>query len=176
MQNKILNILAIIFLATGLISCSNSKVNNSKQLESKNEEVATNTMAGPKIIIYKTKADYHNNVPVTLSDNKSEIISYPDIKDIFYKGELAYPTKLNDNFLLDNRGIDENVAFLNYTYERYSKLDKTPTIDILFADILDNDPITEMYNCGSKYDYKDMVIELNDAIDNNKFDSFQKLK
>ncbi len=132
--------------------------------------------AGPKVIIYKTKADYYHNVPVTLSEDKSEIVSYPGIKDIFYKGELAYPTKLNDNFLLDNRGIDKNVAFLKYTYEQYSKLDKTPTIDELFANILDNDPITEMYYCGSKFDYKDLVNQLNVAIDNNTKHHFKKIK
>ena len=44
------------------------------------------------------------------------------------------------------------------------------------SNLLDKDPITEMYNCGSKYDYKDLVNELNEAIDNNNLTSFQKLK
>lgn len=176
MDNRITTIFLIIFLSANFISCSNSKVNKSKQVESTNEEVMVTSKAGPKVIIYKTKADYFYNVSVILSEDKSEIISYPGRKDIFYKGELAYPTKLNENFLLDNRGIDENTAFLKYTYEQYSNLDKTPTIDVLFANILDNDPITEMYYCGSKFDYKDLVNQLNEAIDNNTLTSFQKIK
>jgi len=176
MYNKITTIFLIIFLSTNFISCSNSKVNKSKQSDSTNEEVMVKSKAGPKVIIYKTKADYYYNVPVVLSKDKEEIVSYPGIKDIYYKGELAYPTKLNDNFLLDNRGIDENVAFLKYTYEQYRQLDKTPTIDELFANILDNDPITEMYYCGSQFDFKDLENQLNEAIDSNQLASFQKLK
>ena len=181
--NKILNmrysissILLIVFLTIIVVACSNSKVNKTKQVESKKEEVNVPTKAGPQVIIYKTKADYFNNVPVTLSDDKSKIVSYPGIKDIFYKGDLAYPTKLNNGFLLDNRGIDNNTAFLKYTYEQYSKLEATPTSDELLANILDKDPIAEIYNCGSKYDYKDLVTELNKAIDDNNLTSFQKLK
>lgn len=157
------------------MSCSNSKVNQTRPPESKNEAVNVKSKAGPRVIIYKTKADYYYNVPVTLSEDKSKIIAYPGIKDIFYKGELAYPTKLNDDFLLDNRGIDKHVAFLNYTYEQYSKLDKTPEIDVLLTNILANDPITEMYNCGSKFEYKNLVNEINEAIDQNKLSLFQKL-
>lgn len=158
------------------MSCSNSKVNKTGQSEPKDEQTTVKSKAGPKVIIYKTTADYTNNVPVTLSEDKSEITAYPGIKDVYYKGELAYPTKLNNGYLLDNRGIDQNVAFLNYTYEQYSKLEATPTSDELLANILDKDPITEMYNCGSKFDYKDLDAELNKAIDENNFTSFQKLK
>lgn len=140
------------------------------------ENATVKTMAGPQAIVYKTKEDYYNNVPVILSAEKSEIVSYPGIKDIYFKGELAYPTKLNDGYLLDNRGIDINVGFLKYTYEQYSTLEKTPTSEELLSNILDTDPITEMYNCGSKFDFKDILSELNDAIDNNKLASFQKLK
>lgn len=176
MNNKISTIFLIIFSTTILISCSNSKVNKSKQVESKNGEVATQTKAGPQVIIYKTKTDYYNNVPVTISEDKLEITAYPGIKDIFYNGKLAYPAKLNNGFLLDNRGINNNTAFLEYTYEQYSKLEATPTADELLANILDKDPIAEMYNCGSKYDFKDLVTELNKAIDENNLESFQKLK
>ncbi|MCD4731527.1 MAG: hypothetical protein K8R74_13065 [Bacteroidales bacterium] len=176
MDNRISTTFLIIFLSMITFSCSNSKVSQTKQSESMSENAIVKTKAGPQAIVYKTKGDYYNNVPVILSANKSEIVSYPGIKDIYFKGELAYPTKLNDGYLLDNRGIDSNVAFLNYTYEQYSALKKTPISEELLTNILDNDPITEMYNCGSKFDFKDIVNELNEAIDNHKLASFQKIK
>lgn len=176
MNKRNSKIFLIFFLASLIISCSNSKVNKSGQSEPKEEQATVTSKAGPKAIIYKTTADYASNVPVTLSEDKSEITAYPGIKDIFYKGKLAYPTKLNNGYLLDNRGINQNVAFLNYTYDQYSQLEATPTTDELLANILDKNPISEMYYCGSKFDYKNIVAELNKAIDENNLTSFQKLK
>lgn len=176
MYRRVFSILMILLLAIIVISCSNTKVSQKKQSELKEESTTQKTKTGPRAIIYKTKADYFNYVPVTLTDDKSAITSFPGIKDIYYKGELAYPTKLNNDFLLDNRGIDNNVAFLKYTYEQYAALKETPTSEDLFNNILEDDPITEMYNCGSKFDYKNLVDELNEAIANNKLASFQKLK
>ena len=141
-----------------------------------NATAAVQTKAGPRVIVYKTRADYYYNVPVILSDDKSEIVSYPGIKDLYYKGKLAYPTRLNEGYLLDNRGINSNVAFLNYTYEQFSTLEKTPSAEELLNNILDKDPVTEMYSCGSKFDFRDVVNELNEVIDNNKLSSFQKIK
>jgi hypothetical protein len=143
------------------------------------EEEATSmggSQAGPSAIIYKTKADYYNKIPVILSEDKSKIVSYPGPRDIITKGKLAYPTKLNDGFLLDNRGINENVAFLDITYEVFSKSMKAFTSEELFEMILDDDPITEMYNCGSKYKYKEIESELNDFIEQKDFRSFKKIK
>lgn len=149
-----------------------------KQDKSNNEEPASmgGNQAGPSTIIYKTKADYYDKVPVILSADRSKIVSYPGPRDVITKGKLAYPTRLNNEFLLDNRGINENVAFLDITYEVFSKSMKVFTSEELFKMILDNDPITEMYNCGSKYKYKEIEAELNTIIDNNDFSNFKKLK
>ena len=81
-----------------------------------------NSVPSPPCIVYKTKSDYSKNIPVILSDDQTRIVSYPDVKDVYFKGNLAYPTVLNDGFLLDNRGIGPNVAFLSVTYEQYSKM------------------------------------------------------
>jgi len=149
-------------------------VNDSKKAE--NKMSGKNDAAGPPTIIYKTSSDYYDKVAVTLSEDKKDIVNYPGIKDVYYKGELAYPTKLNDDFLLDNRGIDPTSAFLNITYEAYSKLEQTPSKEELFNMILDKDPFTEMYTCGSKYKFKDIVAELNAAIDGKDLGNFTRLK
>ena len=83
-------------------------------------------ITGPAAIIYKTKADYSKNVPVTLSDDKLHVVSYPAPQDVYFHGELAYPTQLAKGFLLDNRGISVNSAFISLTYEEYSKLPAAP--------------------------------------------------
>ena len=83
---------------------------------------------------------------------------------------------LENGYFLDNRGIDENSAFLELTYEEYSKLEKAPSGEELYNDILDNDPFTEMYHCGSRFDYKDLEKELNDLIAEGNLNSMKKLK
>jgi hypothetical protein len=131
---------------------------------------------GPKTIIYQTTKDYSKLVPVVLSDDKSSIVSYPDIKDVFFNGVLAYPTQLHKGFLLDNRGISKNVAFLRLTYEEYSKLDKTPHAAQLMEMIIDKDPVTVMYSCGNRSSYKDIEQELNRKIDEGDLSSFIRIK
>ena len=112
---------------------------------------------GPRCIVYKTKADYTQMVPVMLSADKSMVVSYPDVKDIYNNGQLAYPTQLSDGYLLDNRGIGTEVAFLKMTYEEYSRLTVTPHPGELMEMIRDKDPLTEMYDCGSRSQYQDPV-------------------
>jgi len=119
---------------------------------------------GPQTIIYKTRKDYAQFIPVTLSEDKSEIVSYPHPKDVFRNGELAYPTELKNGYLLDNRGIDVNVAFLNVTYEDYSKMEKAPLLEELFSMILDNDPLLDFYYYGNRYTFKNEIADLNKLI------------
>lgn len=101
----------------------------------------------PPVMIYKTKRDRKENVPVILSDDRSSIVSYPSTGDVYYKGELAYPVELASGYLLDQRGINARVAFLDYTYEEYSRLEATPLPEILVSHIIDKDPLIELYSC-----------------------------
>jgi len=168
----------LIFMV--LIPCSlliSSCAKSATKAKSKTRPQNTQTMvSGPPLIIYKTKADYSKQVPITLSDDKLKILSYPDLRDIYYKGTFAYPTVLIDGYLLDNRGIDKNVAFLTYTYEEYSKLAKTPKAAELMLKILDPDPLLEMYRGGDKSQYEDPVISMNMTIKKGGLESFERLK
>lgn len=134
------------------------------------------SIPGPKAVIYQTKKDYSKFVPVILSDDKKSLVSYPDIIDVFYNGKLAYPTPLHNGYLLDNRGIGKNVAFINLTYDEYSKLAKTPTADQLMDMIIDKDPLTKMYSGKLKASYIDIEQELNAIIDKGDFSNFVKIK
>lgn len=143
-------------------SCgTQKKVNN---MDSKKKIIDIDYSTGPPTYVYKTKAYYNNLVPIILSEDKTKISSFPHPKDIYYNGELAIPTKLENGYLLDNRGISANVAFLNITYEEYSKMEKAPSVDSLFVMIIDNEPLAELYDCGNRYQYKDEVVDLNKMI------------
>lgn len=158
-----------------LFSCAR-KVNKETQKTKTDSEMNNKTTAGPPVIIYKTTKDYYQNVPIVLNEDKTSIVSFPDIKDVVRNNALSFPTRLEKGYLLDNRGIGENAAFLTYTYEEYSKLEKTPPQEELFKMILDNDPFTELYFCGSRYDFDDVVTELNAKIVNDQLSSFKKAK
>ncbi|MBN1339497.1 MAG: hypothetical protein JXA03_09245 [Bacteroidales bacterium] len=158
-------------------SCENRpKSNTENAVGEKEDSVVRVAQPGPPVIIYKTKNNYYDKVPVILSEDKESIASYPDIRDVYRNGQYSYPTRLNDGFLLDNRGIDRNVAFLKLTYGEYSKLEKTPSGSELMEMILDPDPLTEMYHCGSRSKYKDVEGDLNGRIDAGDFTGFEKVR
>jgi hypothetical protein len=98
------------------------------------------------------------------------------VKDVYFKGNLAYPTLLNDGYLLDNRGIGPNVAFLSITYEQYSKMVKTPSSSELFELIIEKDPLIEMFQCGNRSKYSEIEKELNELISSGKISTCTKLK
>jgi hypothetical protein len=127
-------------------------------------------------LVYKTRKDYSQYVPVMMNAEKTKIISYPHPTDIYYKGNLAYPTPLKNGYLLDNRGIGPNVVFLNYTYEAYSQLKKPLSMEQMLNNILDKDPLYELWNCGSRAGFKDEVNELNLLIDKSFPDCNQLVK
>jgi hypothetical protein len=154
-------------------SCSRNSSPSGDSSSGKSQQGQTSLAS---CIIYKTRSDYSRNIPVTLSEDKTKIVSYPDVKDVYYNGELACPAKLEDGFLLDNRGIGPNVAFLSFTYEEYSKLGKTPSSSELYEKIVDKDPLTEMYRCGNRNEYKNLVGDLNRIILEGKLESFTRLK
>ena len=170
-MKKVILIL-IAFVAITNISCSN------QQKSSSSEPIVSTgvSVSGPDVIIYKTRGDYKLLVPITLNDEKTEIVSYPAPGDLKYKGKPAIPTELDNGFLLDNRGINKNVAFTSYTYEDYMALEKTPSKEELMSLIVDVDPIDVMYNLGKRAAYQDEVNELNTIIQAGDFSNFRKIK
>jgi len=103
-------------------------------------------------------------------------VSYPAPLDLFRNGSLAYPTALAKGFLLDNRGVSPNTAFLKMTYEEYSKLKDVPDLDVLFKQILDKDPMNEVYSLGNRNRFKDEVAEINSIIVHDQLGQYKKLK
>jgi hypothetical protein len=95
-------------------------------------------------VVYKTNKNYNRQVAVTLNTDKTMVISYPDPSDI--SSFRPYPIHLKSQYLLDQRGIDSNVAFLKLSYRQYSKLKVAPEPNFILSNlILDNDPILEFH-------------------------------
>lgn len=133
-------------------------------------------VTGPQVVIYKTKDNYYLHVPVNLSPDKKSIVSFPAPSDVVINGELTLPVKLEDGYLLDRRGIGEGCAFLKWTYHEYSRLNHTPDSNEMMKMILEIDPLTEMYFCGRKSDFKDIESELNQIIREGNLKKFKRVK
>jgi hypothetical protein len=150
----------LLWLVLGLAGCaSGDKIGTLSEHSFKPD-----FSAGPPSIVYKTKKDYRNNVPVILSANKNSIVSYPAPADLLKDGTLLLPTVLSKGYLLDNKGITADVAFLKLTYKEYAALKMAPPSDSLYAMIIDKDPLTEMCNCGNRYALKNPVRQINALI------------
>lgn len=124
----------------------------------------TTAAAMPPVIVYKTTRDYKNNVPVILNAAGTQIVSYPDPSDLRRGDSFTTPTQLDNGYLLDNRGISKNTAFLDYTYEQYAALDTIPPLDEMMRHVIDKKPIVEMWYCGQVSQYQDKIKELNELI------------
>jgi hypothetical protein len=172
MQRTLLVAIGLSLAAmTVLISCARKSAPNASSTVS-----AQVTVPGPPCIIYKTKGDFSRLIPVEMTADKTKLASFSDVADIYREGELAYPTQLVDGYLLDNRGIGPNVAFLKLTYDDYRKLDGTPAASELIDAIIEPDPLLEMYQCGNRSQYKDAVSELNELIRSGKLTGCRKIK
>ncbi len=122
----------------------------------------------PHLLVYKTRGDYKNLVPIVLSDDKSKIVSYPDPHDVKAAGNRLLPTPLHKGYLLDNRGINANTAFLNMTWEKYAALPSAPSADELLSMIKDKDPVVMLCDCGKKSAFKHPAEDINRLIDGKK--------
>lgn len=126
----------------------------------------------PPIVIYKMKRDYSRNVPVLLSDDKSEIVSYPHPLDLIgMTSKEVMPIRLHGGYYLDRRGINKNVAFLNITYNSYRKLRKPLSIKEIEKLILDRNPLTKILMCTNHTYSEKNIDKINLMIDNGEISS-----
>lgn len=135
------------------------------------KKVFTNLSDQAPLHIYQCKADYSQLVPIGLSEDKSQIVSYPHPADIQVNGELLVPVKLKNDYWLDRQGIGRNVAFLNISYEEYSKRSSPLPLDSMLLMIRDADPLVNMYQLGFWGDFDLTVKEINRMIRSNQLDS-----
>lgn len=157
------SIICIAVLIISFTSCHNTK--NMKEKTLTDKEISM-MIPGAPAVIYKTSRDFSDNVPVIMDENRTKILSYPDPVDLTFEGKPAKPTVLNKGYLLDNRGINKNVVFLKYTYEYFSQLSTPPSLNDMMLNILEKYPLVEMYSCGLRSEYTDIVKDMNSIIEN----------
>lgn len=133
----------IILLTIFLGSCST--------IQTPEKPVVMNSVqhAHPAIIIYKTRADYSNLVPVNLNPEKTEVISFPAPSDIRSRLNNIRPEPLGKGYLLDHRGINAQSAYIQLTWEEYAELNHSPSPEALFKLLIDKNPFISMYHCGN---------------------------
>jgi hypothetical protein len=155
-------LIGLILFALPISSCKTKEKMSVIAATDKLEDENIRRSTAP-VIIYKTYKDFSDFVPVIMNAEKTKIVSYPAPTDLFPGSK---PAALNLGYLLDRKGINENVVFLNITYDAYSKLVKVPSLDEMNALIMEKYPLVELYYCGNKTNYKDLIPELNILIDN----------
>ena len=141
MKNQTLLLFLLLALAT---ACN--PANRQARKQAKNMDIA---FEQKPTIVYKTKADYRDKVPILLSEDGKTVLSYPAPSDLFIGKELAKPIELYDGYLLDRRGIGPRVAFLDISYMAYARLPNTPKPKDLLGMLLETDPLTACYDCGN---------------------------
>lgn len=130
-------------------------------------------------LIYQTKADYANLVPVLLSADGQQIVSYPAPSDVRGPGNTyPSPIPLAQGYLLDQRGIGVNVGFLRTTYAEYARLSAPPSLATLQSLLIDRDPIVKLCDCGPRAGYAaNPTAELNQLITGGQLEAkCKKLK
>ena len=125
-------------------------------------------MALPHVLVYKTKADYRDLVPVLLSKDKKQVISFPGPGDVKTGSGYALPVLLHKGYLLDRRGISRNTVFIKMTYQEYGTRKNPLGPDELYKLIIDKSPITIIYDCGIRDPQKNSIAQLDLLIDKNE--------
>lgn len=166
------NIITLVLIIMGIMALMFSCKTKQPAAATKGKPI----YAPAPVIIYKTKLDYSQHVPVTLTPDKKSIVSYPATSDVYFGGDLAYPIRLEDEYFLDRRGIDANSAFTKWTYYEYSRLPKTPSPQEIMQGLLETDPFTEMWNCGNRGAFSDLENDLNKIIRNGKLSDYKRLR
>jgi hypothetical protein len=116
------------------------------------------------VVIYKTKRDYREQVPIMISEDGKQVISYPHPNDLkFADGSYRYPLSLNKGYLLDRKGIGPRTVFLNLSYEEY--VSNPPDPSALLTYISDEEPLEEIWHCYLKTNGETLTDSLNYLIE-----------
>ena len=158
-------------VALALVSSCKVKQNSSQTIV----RSETKSMPGPHAIVYRTKAVYDSYVPVTLSEDRSQIVSYPAPTDIYRNGKLSMPTSLTGGYLLDNRGVNDHSAFLSISYEQYAQYKDLPSLAEMYRQIADKTPFAEMYDLGLRNKYTNEIEEINAIIRSGKLKDYKRI-
>ncbi len=141
------------------MGCSNAKFlksENSKPIHPDSKAVVENNQPMRKIMVFKPYQDVYNLVPVRLSQDKKEVLSYPAASDL---PDLGIQ-KLENGYLLDLIGVNENTAYLNITINEYKTSSRSFSLKELKSNIGNVNPYLELYECQ----YDSIKTSVNEAL------------
>lgn len=169
MNKRILSAYILGFAIFALLgsACSRQLMTAKPETELMEISQEVDTVVKRRVLIYRTVANFDKYVPVLLSSDKSRIVKFTDYGSL--SANLA-PISLKDGYLLDNWQINVNVAFLEFTYKEYNKLQLYPVQESLIEHVLVKKPLTELWDCGFLSEDEITVERLNELIDNNFID------
>jgi hypothetical protein len=167
---KTISTLLLFSLISIILACKTT----SKVPVASSTKITDKISQEPTIKVYKTNGNYNNLVPIRLSDDKTQIVSYPAPSDLKKDGQFLYPTELEGGLLIDNLGISKNTAFIKLTYEEYAVLQNTLPLSELFKLIVEKAPFLEIYDCGNKQSFTNLKEQLNDQIRKGEFKKLYK--
>jgi len=164
----------LIFLMSLFTACSSTKSVVNTDVVRKPDcglplyvpENDTNLRDAHKWVVYKTKKDYSNLVPIQLAQDKQTIISYPAKEDLVRIGNENV-LLLEGGFLLDLVGVTQNTVFTHFTLEQYQRI-LTPSIEEFKKSVIELEPFTEMYSCDRNYDKNELNKFIKDNTISNK--------
>lgn len=159
---KFLRLLPIVALVGAC--CTHKEAQPTVQQPGTEQSDSAVAVTGPPTIVYRTRVDVGDAVPITLSADGKEIVSYPHPSDLRAGDAYATPTPLGEGYLLDNRGIGPNTVFLKWTYAEYAALPQVPTLLELQDAITVRDPFAEIYDCGLRNNYTDPLKDLSELV------------
>ena len=163
--------LPLVVLMAGLAACCGKKHAAGQKDTTTEGQVATSS---PRVLVYRTKDDHADHVPVLLSADHSRIISYPHPSDLKTANGLPVPTPVGQGYLLDNRGISKDVAYLGMSWAEYAALPEAPSMEKLNALIIDRDPLTELWEGDHRANLKDPVKEVSAWVEAGELDKHCK--
>lgn len=105
--------------------------------------------AMPHLMVYRQMSDCSNMLPVVLSEDKSQILSYPHPKDVqMADSVLLYPVVLDSGYFLDRIGITVHTAYLNINLAEYNKREYPFSMDEMLSMVQVKAPFSELWDCG----------------------------
>ena len=140
------NLFYIIIFSNFFIGCTTSKILSNaevKPIHPSSKPILDSSQSIKKNIVFKSAQDVSKLVPVRLSADKKDILSYPAPTDLY---DLT-TKKLANGYVLDLVGVNANTAYLNMTIQEYKNTTHVILKDELLKRVTLINPYLEMYEC-----------------------------
>lgn len=142
-MKNILHIILVSYLFNGCTSFKYPSTSEVKPIHPSSKPIIDSNQSIKKNIVFKSAQDVSRLVPVRLSEDRKEVLSYPaptDLPDLTTK-------KLANGYVLDLVGVNNNTAYLNMTIQEYKNTTHVILKDELLIRVTLINPYIEMYEC-----------------------------